>query len=92
MTLNSLASCAHALGHVRRLQIIERLAITAATSAELCEAMGDIPFTSMRYHLQELINTGFVVCRHSGEQNMYTLVPARLGALCGQLDELFGGQ
>ena len=70
------------VAHERRAKIIltisEKL---VATSKELCEALGDIPVMTMRYHLEPLVKAGFVDAVNREGHIEYTLVLPLLKAI-----------
>lgn len=76
MSLSDIAAKAQAIGHVRRLQILRRLAVGGANSDELCAELGGVALTTMRWHLDMLLEVGFVVASEGTPMVYFAVCPA----------------
>ena len=78
------------LAHHRRARIILTISESdVATSKDLCEALGDVPVMTMRYHLDPLVKHGIVEAVNRDGHIEYTLVLPLLKAIGRRFNRCF---
>ena len=82
---DELATIAHALGHLARVAIVQRLADSGPTlTGDIVKGSG-LAQSTVSEHLRVLREAGLVVSRRDGQRVWYCVVP---GTLAGFIDAL----
>lgn len=84
------ARTAAGLANIKRVQILERLAIGPCGNEELMAALDGVPATTLQFHMNRLSSAGLVMSQREGMKVEYWLCHGTVKLLIMSLEQMFG--